>query len=56
MAKPNKVHQLQEKIRQTVEKLGEALNEWLTKQRPQPQRVPVPIERPYRKQSPGNNY
>lgn len=55
MAKPNKTHQLGEKIRQTLEKLGEALNEWLTQQRPQPQRVPIPIDRPYRKRQRPDN-
>jgi hypothetical protein len=40
---------IKEKIRQTLEKLGQALEDWLDRQRPQPQPapIPVPVDRPY---------
>jgi hypothetical protein len=49
MADQNKARQIEEKIRQKLAQLGEALEEWLNKQRLQPQPIPVPVDRPYRK-------
>ena len=49
MSDQKKAHQLREKIRQTLEKLGEALDEWLNRQRLQPRPIPIPVDRPYRK-------
>ena len=49
MPKQRKSNQLREKIRQTLEKLGQALDEWLPKPRLQPK--PIPVDRPYRKVS-----
>lgn len=49
MADQNKARQIEEKIRQKLAQLGQALDEWLTKQRLQPQPLPVPVDRPYRK-------
>jgi hypothetical protein len=48
MADQNKAKQIGEKIRQTWEKLGEALDEYLYRRRLQPQPIPVPVDRPYR--------
>jgi hypothetical protein len=47
MADQNKARQIEEKIRQKLAQLGEALDDWLKKQRLQPQPIPVPIDRPY---------
>jgi|GEM_PF-2471415 len=47
MTKQSKKNQLREKIRQALEKLGQALDEWLPKPRLQPK--PIPIDRPYRR-------
>ena len=49
MADKKKASEVQEKIRQVLEKLGEALDEWLQKNRPAVQPVPVPVDRPYRR-------
>ena len=49
MANSNKASQVEEKIRQALEKLGEAMNEWLTRQGLKPQPVPIPIDRPSQK-------
>lgn len=49
MADQSKARQIEEKIRQKLAKLGQALDEWLNKQRLQPQPLPIPIDRPYRK-------
>lgn len=49
MADQNKARQIEEKIRQTLEKLGEALDGWLNRRRLQPQPLPIPVDRPYRK-------
>ena len=49
MANIHKTFDIKEKIRQTLEKLGEALDEWFNKQRLQPRPVPIPVDRPYRK-------
>lgn len=49
MADQKKARQIEEKIRQKLAKLGQALDDWLNKQRLQPQLLPVPIDRPYRK-------
>lgn len=49
MAKQDKLEQIREKIRQTLEKLGQAMDEWLNGRRPQPQPIPVPVDRPLRR-------
>jgi hypothetical protein len=52
MADRNKARQIEEKIRQALEKLGQSIEEALdalTKPRPAAQPVPVPIDRPYRR-------
>jgi hypothetical protein len=49
MADQNKARRIEEKIRQKLAQLGEALDEWLKKQRLQPQPIPVPVDRPYRR-------
>ncbi|HXV43913.1 MAG TPA: hypothetical protein VEC96_12680 [Anaerolineae bacterium] len=49
MADQSKARQIEQKIRQTLEKLGEALDEWLKKRQLQPQPIPIPLDRPYRK-------
>lgn len=49
MADQTKARHIEEKIRQKLAKLGEALDEWLNKQRLQPQPLPVPIDRPFRR-------
>ena len=54
MADKNKARQIEEQIRQALDKLGEALDEWLGGQRLRPQPIPVPVDRPYR-QKPRNN-
>jgi hypothetical protein len=46
MAQLNKASQVEKKIRRAMEKLGEALDEWLTRQRLRPNPVPIPIDRP----------
>jgi len=50
MADKNKASEVQEKIRQVLEKLGQALDEWLNQAKPATQPVPVPVNRPYRRQ------
>jgi len=49
MADRKKADSVQEKIRQVLEKLGEALDDWLNRTQPVPRRVPVPVDRPYRR-------
>lgn len=53
MADNNKAKQVEEKIRQALEQLGQALEEavgsWLNKQRPALRPIPIPIDRPQRK-------
>ena len=49
MVNPDNVIHVGQKIRETLEKLGEALDEWLTKQGLKPQPVPIPLDRPNRK-------
>lgn len=49
MADQKKVRHIEEKIRQKLAQLGQALDEWLNKQRLRPQPLPVPIDRPYRR-------
>ena len=46
MAQLYKASQVEEKIRQAMEKLGEAVDEWLTRQGLKPSPVPIPIDRP----------
>ena len=45
MADKNKSKSVQEKIRETLEKLGETLDDWLAGTRPQPQPIPIPVDR-----------
>jgi hypothetical protein len=54
MADQNKARQIEDKIRQKLAQLGQALDEWLNKQRLQPQPIPVPLDRRYRKKN--NNH
>jgi len=49
MADTRKTNQVQEKIRQTLENLGNMLNEWLNRGRPAFNPVPVPVDRPIRR-------
>lgn len=53
MADKNKARQIEEKIRQALEKLGKAIEKALdalaNSRRPAAQPVPVPIDRPYRR-------
>jgi len=49
MADQSKARQIEEKIRQKWTQLGQALDEWLNKQRLQPQPIPVPIDHRYRR-------
>jgi hypothetical protein len=50
MADKNKAKQVEEKIRQALEQLGQAvekaLDSWLNKQRPTLHPIPIPIDRP----------
>jgi len=52
MADKNKAGQIEEKIRQALEKLSDSIEEALdalaNSRRPAAQPVPVPIDRPYR--------
>ena len=48
MADKGKSKSVQEKIREALEKLGEALDDWLAGSRPHPQPIPIPVDRrPY---------
>jgi hypothetical protein len=50
MADKYKADQVQDKIRQAMEKLGEALDRWLKNAQPVYQPIPVPVDRrPYRR-------
>jgi len=49
MADQSKARQIEEKIRQKWAQLGEALDELINRRRLQPQLIPVPVDRPYRK-------
>jgi hypothetical protein len=49
MAQQKKSGQIEEKIRQILEKLGEALADLLDKKRLNPQPIPLPVDRPYRR-------
>ena len=49
MAQLNKASQVEKKIRRAMEKLGEAVDEWLTRQGLKPSPVPIPIDRPPQK-------
>ncbi len=48
MADQNKAKQIGEKIRQTWEKLGEALDDYINRRSLRPQPIPIPVDRPYR--------
>ncbi|MEW5958720.1 MAG: hypothetical protein AB1801_13390 [Chloroflexota bacterium] len=53
MADKNKARQIEEKIRQALEKLGKSLDQALdalaNPRRLYPQPIPIPIDRPYRR-------
>ena len=50
MSTQNSTTRIEEKIRQALEKLGEAVDGWLTRQGLKPQPVPIPIDRsPHRR-------
>lgn len=49
MADKNKKGQIEEKLRQILEKLEEALDELVGRRHVRPQPVPIPVDRPYRK-------
>ena len=49
MADTHKANEVQEKIRQALEKLGEALDEWLNNRRRATRPIPVPVDQPYRR-------
>jgi DNA topoisomerase VI subunit B len=49
MADITKANEIQEKIRQALENLGDALDQWLNKRRRATQPVPIPIDQPYRR-------
>ena len=53
MAYQKKVICVQQEFRQALEKVGKALNEWLTKKGLRPQPVPIPIDHPHLR--PGRN-
>ena len=46
MTNLHKASQVEEKIREALEKLGEALDEWLNRQGLKPQPAPIPIDCP----------
>jgi hypothetical protein len=54
MSDKSKAREIEEKIRQALDQLGEALDSWLNKRRPALQPVPVPVDRPQRRQRPAN--
>jgi hypothetical protein len=54
MADKSKAREIEEKIRQALDQLGEALDAWLNKRRPVLAPVPVPVDRPHRRQLPAN--
>ena len=41
----NRENSVAEKIKEALEKLGEAVDEWLTRQGLKPKPVPIPIDR-----------
>lgn len=49
MADNNKKGQIEEKLRQILEKLEEALDDLVGRRRVRPQPVPIPVDRPYRR-------
>ena len=51
MADQKKTDSIQDKIRQTLEKLGQALDEWLAQNGLKPQPVPIPVNRPDHRRS-----
>jgi hypothetical protein len=44
----NKTRELEKKIKQTLNQLGDLLDSWLSKQRPKLHPVPIPVDRPRR--------
>jgi len=51
MSNKNKNSSILEEIEQVLEKLGEALNDWLNKNGLKQKPIPVPVDKPYRKRS-----
>ena len=49
MADTHKANEVQEKIRQALENLGNALDEWLNQRRRATQPIPLPVDRPLRR-------
>ena len=58
MSNKNKNSSIQEEIEQILEKLGEALNDWLNKNglKQKPVRIPIPVDKPYRKRNPHQRF
>ena len=58
MSNKNKTSSIQEEIEQVMEKLGEALNDWLNKNglKKKPVRIPIPVDKLYRKRLPRKRY
>lgn len=52
MPNKNKKSSILEEIEQVLEKLGEALNDWLNKNGLKQNPIPVPIDKPYHKRNP----
>ncbi len=42
-------YKIKDKIQQVIEELGQALDEWLNKQRPRPKPIPIPVDPPVRR-------
>lgn len=49
MANQSQLEKIKDKIQQAIEKISEALDEWLNQQRPQRQTIPVSVDRPVRR-------
>ncbi|HMQ52772.1 MAG TPA: hypothetical protein PKE64_06125 [Anaerolineae bacterium] len=45
MAKETNEKSINERVRDALEQLGNALGEWLGGRRPQPQPIPIPVDR-----------
>ena len=56
MSNKNKNSSILEEIEQVLEKLGEALNDWLNKNGLKQKPIPVPVDKPYRKRSPRQRF
>ncbi len=56
MSNKNRNSSIQEEIEQVLEKLGEALNDWLNKNGLKQKPIPIPIDKPYRKRPSRRRY